>query len=99
MAFDLSPCPRQPAAPDLITAVEAYPAGGIQRVFDAPKPVTFGAGVAWDLCDPAHDPAEFLVLLQDFYWPILDEPLRSTLPDVFNGIDLPPGSASDRLYD
>ena len=69
----------------------------MQRVFAAPKPVTYGAGIAWDLHDPAHDPSEFLVLLEDAYWPILDEPLRSTLPPIFAGVELPPGGAADVL--
>lgn len=59
----------------------------IRRIFDAPKPVTIGdAGGTWDLADPAHDVAEFLTLLGDLYWPVLDDPLRATLPAVFDGV-------------
>lgn len=47
----------------------------IQRAFDAPKPVTIA------------DPAEFLHILSDFCRPVLDEPLRSTLPAVFEGVE------------
>ncbi len=42
------------------------------------------------LNDPGHDPADFLVLLWQAYWPVLDEPLRSTLPPVFDGVEMTP---------
>ncbi len=42
------------------------------------------------LSDPGHDPADFLVLLGRAYWPVLEEPLRSTLPPVFDGVELTP---------
>lgn len=71
-----------------------------RRVFDADKPVTVGdPGCAWDLTDPAHDPAQFLAVLWSVYWPALDQPLRSTLPPVFDGVDLPPGGTGEILYD
>ena len=59
----------------------------IRARFDAPKPVTIGGPWGmWDLVDPAHDPVEFLTLLADEYWPILDPLLRETLPaDVYFG--------------
>ena len=61
-----------------------------RRVFAAEKPVTVGAGAGtWDLSDPAHDPVEFLIVLWIAYWPALDEPLRSTLPPVFDGLEVP----------
>ena len=60
----------------------------IRRVFAAPKPVTVGQGAVWDLRDPAHDPAEFLVLIEQAFWPALDPPLRETLPAVFDGVTL-----------
>ena len=61
----------------------------IRRVFAASKPVTVGQGAVWDLRDPAHDPAEFLVLIEQAFWPALDPPLRETLPAVFDGVALP----------
>ena len=70
-----------------------------RRTFAAPKPVTCGdPGTAWDLNDPAHDPAEFLVLLWVAYARIEDEPLRSTLPAIFDGVDFPPGGRGEVLY-
>ncbi len=39
---------------------------------------------------PGHDPAEFLWLLVTSFFPILREPLRSTLPPVFDGVELSP---------
>lgn len=71
----------------------------IQRVFGAQKPVTIGdAGGTWDLTDPAHDPAEFLTMLGDFYWPVLDDPLRSTLPAVFDGVEPLKADPGEILY-
>ena len=62
----------------------------IRERFDSPKPVTIGGPWGmWDLVDPAHDPVEFLTLLADEYWPILDPPLRETLPAVFDGLVVP----------
>ena len=40
------------------------------------------------LHDPGHDPADFLALLANAYWPVMDEPLRSTLPPIFDGVVL-----------
>ena len=72
----------------------------IQRVIAAPKPVEVGGpGEIWHLRDPGHDPAEFLVLLSLAYWPILREPLRSTLPPVFDGVEVPEGEPGEELYD
>ena len=71
----------------------------LRAVFEAPKPITVGdAGRTWDLADPAHDPAEFLVLLHLVFWPALDEPLRSGLPSVFDGLNMPLGDPGERLY-
>ena len=71
-----------------------------RREFDAPKPVTVGhTGLAWDLTDPAHDPSQFLVLLWASYNGIEDEPLRSTLPPIFDGVDFPHGGTGETLYD
>ena len=71
-----------------------------RRVFAADKPVRIGnPGGKWDLVDPAHDPAEFLAVLRILYWPALDEPLRSTLPAVFDGVKLPAPMPGEILYD
>ncbi len=52
----------------------------------AAKPVTVdGSGGAWTLRDPAHDPAGFLTVPGNACWPVLDEPLRSSLPAIFDG--------------
>ncbi len=73
--------------------------GSFRRVFAADKPVTIGdEGGTWDLVDPAHDPVEFLAILHIVYWPALDEPLRSTLPAVFDGVQLPPADRGEVLY-
>ncbi|MYF98470.1 hypothetical protein F4212_04950 [Candidatus Poribacteria bacterium] len=62
----------------------------LRRFFDAPKPITVGdPGGTWDLRDPAHNPVEFLTLLGVVFWPVLGEPLRSTMPAVFDGIKVP----------
>ena len=71
----------------------------LRRVLAAPKPVTVGAGHIWHLHDLGHDPAEFLVLLCGSYWPIEKEPLRSTLPPVFDGVEVPEGEPGEELYD
>ncbi|MCY4002090.1 MAG: hypothetical protein OXF33_00045 [Rhodospirillales bacterium] len=72
----------------------------LQRVFDAPKPVTIGdEGGTWDLRDPAHDPAEFLTALANGFWPVLREPHRSTLPAVFDGVEIPTADPGEILYD
>ena len=72
----------------------------IRRIFAAPKPVEVGVcGRVWRLRDPAHDPAEFLVLLEVTYWPALVSPLRETLPAIFDGVELPEGEPDEDLYD
>lgn len=72
----------------------------IRRVFDAPKPVTVGdPGGTWDLRDPAHDATEFLTFLGVCDWRVLDEPLRSTLPPVFDGVQVPVADPGERLFD
>ena len=69
----------------------------IRPTFERPKPVTVGdEGGTWDLHDPAHDPVEFLILLgQAVWWRVLEEPLRSTLPAVFDDIEIPPAKPSE----
>ena len=71
-----------------------------RRVFAADKPVTVRQmGLAWNLDDPAHDPAQFLAVLWSVYAAALYEPLRSMLPTVFDGVDLPPGGTAADLHD
>ena len=71
-----------------------------RRIFAAPKPVEVGVcGRVRRLRDPAHDPAEFLVLLEVTYWPALVSPLRETLPAILNGVSMPPGEPDEDLYD
>ncbi|MCY4097661.1 MAG: hypothetical protein OXF40_05290, partial [Rhodospirillales bacterium] len=56
-------------------------------------------GGTWDLRDPAHDPAEFLTALANGFWPVLREPHRSTLPAVFDGVEIPTADPGEILYD
>ena len=75
----------------------------MQSILSKPTPVVLGdyAGEV-TLHDPGHDPADFLVLLQCAYWPVLNEPLRSSLPPIFDGVEmtlyqaweLPPGAVA-----
>ena len=72
----------------------------IRQALDAPKPVTVGvAGRVWSLCNPAHEPAEFLVLLYIAHWEILTPPHREGLPAILDGVELPPGEPDEDLYD
>ena len=71
----------------------------LQRYISAPKPVTVGdPGGTWDLSDPGHDPTEMLIALYMIWWPALDEPLRSTLPAIFDGLGLPDWESREILY-
>ena len=71
-------------------ASDHYQLAYIRARFDAPKPVTIGGPWRmWDLLDPAHDPVEFLTLLADEYWPILNPPLHETLLAIFDGLAVP----------
>ncbi len=64
---------------------------GMQAVLARPKPTDYSfEGRVLYLEDPGHDPAEFLWLLVTSFFPILREPLRSTLPPVFDGVELSP---------
>ena len=63
----------------------------MQEVLADTPPVVMGDVMGTiTLNDPGHDPADFLVLLGRAYWPVLDEPLRSTLPPVFDGVEMTP---------
>ncbi len=56
----------------------------MQEVLAKPTPVDFSNDeMEIHLLDPAHDPRDFLHLLAAAYLPILNEPLRQTLPPVF----------------
>ncbi|MBC6406277.1 MAG: hypothetical protein GDA41_11270 [Rhodospirillales bacterium] len=70
----------------------------MQETLAAPKPVNRSReGRVLYLDDPGHDPDDFLRLLSAAFWPILDEPLRSTLPPVFDGVEPSPAVAYDCL--
>ena len=63
----------------------------MQEVLAATPPIVMGDVMGTiTLHDPGHDPADFLVLLWRAYWPMLKEPLRSTLPPVFDGVEMTP---------
>ena len=86
---------------DKVGIVEGGHSGiaNFQRTFDAPKPATVGTGGGglWHLKGPAHDPAEFLTCLG--VMPALDEPLRSTLPPVFDGVEVLRSTWADMTFD
>ena len=70
----------------------------IQRTLAAPRPVNRSReGIVLYLDDPGHDPADFLRVLSAAFWPILQEPLRSTLPPVFDGVEPSPAVGYDCL--
>ena len=72
----------------------------IRRALDAPEPVEVGvAGRVWSLRDPAHEPAEILVLLNMAHWEILTAPHREGLSAIFDGVALPAGEPDEDLYD
>lgn len=61
----------------------------MQGILARPTPVVLRdyAGAA-TLRAPGHDPADFLTLLWAAYWPVLREPLRSSLPPIFDGVEM-----------
>ena len=74
----------------------------MQRVLAAAteRPVQVGpGGLFWFLRDPGRRADEFLVLLYIAHQPILEEPLRSTLPPVFDGVRPPPPEKAELLTD
>ena len=62
---------------------------GLHWALAEPTPlVLHNIAASWTLDDPAHDPADFLALLgQIIDWRVLEDPLRSTLPPVFDGVE------------
>ena len=61
----------------------------LQDILAQPTPVVLPVpGGDATLRDPGHDPADFLFLLGRVYWPVVDEPLRSSLPPVFAGVQM-----------
>lgn len=66
----------------------------------AEGPVTVGdPGGTWDLRDPGHDPAEFLVLLGIcFRGPPLPSTILASLPPIFDGVELPPADPGEELW-
>lgn len=72
----------------------------VRQTLAADNPVTVGdQGGTWDLADLGHDPVEFLTPLGIAHWPAIEEPLRSRLPAVFDGIEVPPTENGEILYD
>ena len=66
---------------------EHYDVPWMQEALAATPPIEVVDGMrAVTLHDPGHDPADFLRLLWRAYWPVENEPLRSTLPPVFDGV-------------
>ncbi len=61
----------------------------MQGILAEPTPVVIEDVVGFaTLRNPGHDPADFLLLLGRAYWPVLQEPLRSSLPPVFDGVEM-----------
>lgn len=72
----------------------------IRGILARDRPVTVGTpGGTWDLRDPGRDPVEMLTILGSLFWPSLDDPLRSTLPPVFNGIEVAPPEPGEIMLD
>ena len=67
----------------------------IRELLAEPTPyVIRDVAAYWTLDAPAHNPADFLALLsRHIDWRILEDPLRSTLPPVFDGVEATPGVA------
>ena len=64
---------------------------GMRRTLARPTPVNYSSDErVLYLHNPAHDPAEFLWLIGTAFNGILYGPLRSTLPPVFDGVELSP---------
>ena len=65
----------------------------------AEGPVTVGdPGGTWDLRDPGHNPAEFLVLLEMSAPGGLNEAILASLPPIFDGVELPPADPGEELW-
>ena len=65
----------------------------LRKALAEPTPlVIHGIAVTWTFAAPAHDPADFLALLgRRIDRHVLGDPLRSTLPPVFDGVEPTPG--------
>ena len=65
----------------------------LRDVLAATPPYVIGdIAETWTLEDPAHDPADFLAALAHLlHSDVLSDPLRSTLPPVFDGVEATPG--------
>ena len=62
-----------------------------------PTPVNYSSDeCVLYLHNPAHDPAGFLWLIGTAFNGILYEPLRSTLPPVFDGVEFSPMEPAPR---
>lgn len=71
-----------------------------RQTFAAEKPVTVGdTGSTWNLHNPAHDPAEFLVLLWVAFWAIMDGDHRHLLPPVFDGVEFLEPEPREEMYE
>ena len=71
----------------------------MQKILAAPTPVDCSdVGLVLFLLDPAHDPADFWWLLYGAYWPVVEEPLRSTLPAVFRNTEPRPGKSPAKWH-
>ncbi len=70
---------------------EHYDVPWMQEALAATPPIEVEDGMRLvTLHNPGHDPADFLRLLWRAYWPVMEEPLRSTLPSVFDGVEMTP---------
>ena len=61
----------------------------LRKTLAKPTPyVIHDIAASWTLEDPAHDPADFLAVLSlDIDWRVRKDPLRSTLPPIFDGVE------------
>ena len=60
----------------------------LREALARPTPlILHNIAASWTLAAPAHDPADFLALLGRIIdWSVLGDPLRSTLPPVFDSV-------------
>ena len=68
-----------------------------QRILAEPKPVDVGLpGWIATVRDPAHDPADMLVLI---FCATSRLPADLSLPPIFDGVELAEGEPDEELYD